>query len=102
MKRSTRRRGEVAQSKASLDYASATYKRFKELDEKSKGNVSRRKLDQYKAQEAQAVANLDLAQANLESSKLNLEWTVIKSPIDGHISRYYLTKGNLVNQDARS
>src|SRR5205814_2128803 len=38
--------------------------------------------------------------ANLESAKLNLEWTEIKSPIAGHISRYFLTKGNLVNQDA--
>lgn len=91
---------QLAQSKASLEYASATYKRFKELDEKQKGNVSPRELDQYKAQEAQALATLNLAEANLESAKLNLEWTEIKSPIDGHISRYYLTKGNLVNQDA--
>ena len=91
---------QLAQSKASLEYAEATYKRFKELDEKQKGNVSPRELDQYKAQEAQARANLNLSEANLESAKLNLEWTEIKSPIDGHISRYYLTKGNLVNQDA--
>ena len=33
------------------------------------------------------------------SAKLNLEWTEVKSPIDGQISRYYLTPGNLVNQD---
>ncbi len=90
---------QLAQSKASLEYASATYKRFKELDDKAKGNVSPRELDQYKAQESQAIATLNLSEANLESAKLNLEWTEIKSPIDGHISRYYLTKGNLVNQD---
>ena len=33
------------------------------------------------------------------SAELNLEWTKVTSPIDGYISRYYLTIGNLVNQD---
>ena len=98
----TRRRGPGAQSKASLEYATATYKRFKELDKKSKGNVSQRELDQYKAQEEQAVANLELAKANLESAKLNLEWTEIRSPIAGHISRYYLTSATSSTRTRRS
>src|SRR2546430_1538028 len=36
---------------------------------------------------------------SLASAKLNLEWTKVRSPIDGYISRYYMTVGNLVNQD---
>jgi multidrug efflux system membrane fusion protein len=31
--------------------------------------------------------------------KLNLGFTRVESPIDGKVSRYYLTRGNLVNQD---
>ena len=31
--------------------------------------------------------------------QLNLEFTRVTSPIDGQVSRYYLTLGNLVNQD---
>ena len=31
--------------------------------------------------------------------KLNYEFTRVVSPIDGQVSRYYMTKGNLVNQD---
>jgi multidrug efflux system membrane fusion protein len=56
-------------------------------------------LDQYQALYRQALANLNLAEANLEAAKLNLNWTTVRSPIDGQVSRYYLTSGNLVNQD---
>ena len=91
---------QVEQTEASLRYAKATNQRYKELEKKSPGAVSARELDQYQALQDQAVANLDLAKANLISAKLNLEWTVVKSPINGHISRYYLTLGNLVNQDS--
>ena len=35
----------------------------------------------------------------LEVYKLNLGFTKVTSPIDGQVSRYYLTVGNLVNQD---
>jgi multidrug efflux system membrane fusion protein len=89
----------VAQNMASLKFAQATNERFKGLEAKQKGAVSKQELDQYQAQEDQAIANLNLAKANLISAKLNLEWTKIYSPIDGIISRYYLTPGNLVNQD---
>jgi multidrug efflux system membrane fusion protein len=89
----------VAQNEASLRFAKATNERFKELEKKQAGAVSKQELDQYQAQEDQAIANLNLAKANLISAKLNLDWTKIYSPIDGVISRYYLTPGNLVNQD---
>lgn len=90
----------VAQNEASLRYAQATNERFKLLEKKQAGAVSKQELDQYQAQEDQAIANLNLAKANLISAKLNLDWCAIYSPIDGVISRYYLTVGNLVNQDA--
>ena len=36
---------------------------------------------------------------SLDVYKLNKEFTRVVSPIDGQVSRYYLTLGNLVNQD---
>ena len=53
----------------------------------------------YEASEEQALANLKNSQANLRIQKLNLEWCRVLSPIDGQVSRYYLTVGNLVVQD---
>ncbi len=86
-------------SKASLKLAQVTNERFKELSKKEASAVSKQDLDKYQAQEDEAVANLHLSEANLISSKLNLDWTKVKSPIAGKVSRYYLTLGNLVTQD---
>jgi multidrug efflux system membrane fusion protein len=90
---------QVALNEASLKYAQATNERFKALAKKDKAAVSDRELDQYQALEDQAIANLKLAKANLAGAELNLDWTKVTSPIDGHASRYYLASGNLVNQD---
>jgi multidrug efflux system membrane fusion protein len=92
-------KAQLEQSKASQRYAKATNERFHALAVKEPGAVSQQELDQYQAQEEQSGANVDLAKANLEAAKLNLDWTKVEAPIDGHISRYYQTKGNLVNQD---
>jgi multidrug efflux system membrane fusion protein len=40
------------------------------------------------------------SQAQLESATINLEFTKITSPIDGRVSRYNVTIGNLVNADS--
>jgi multidrug efflux system membrane fusion protein len=53
----------------------------------------------YKAQVDQADASVKASQASMEVYKLNLEFTKVTSPIDGRVSRYYLTLGNLVSQD---
>jgi membrane fusion protein, multidrug efflux system len=90
---------QVEQNIAGLKFAKINYRRFKDLKEKDPGAVSDLQLDQFEAQEKQAEAMLDLAKANLKAAELNLEWTKYTSPINGHISRYYLTMGNLVNQD---
>jgi membrane fusion protein, multidrug efflux system len=90
---------QVEQNVAGLEYADATLLRFDALKKTDPGAVSDLQLDQYKAQKKQAKASLDLAKANLDTAKLNLKWTKVTSPINGHISRYFLTIGNLVNQD---
>ena len=47
----------------------------------------------------EADAAVKAVQASLEVYKLNLSFTKVISPIDGQVSRYYLTLGNLVVQD---
>jgi multidrug efflux system membrane fusion protein len=89
----------VAQNKAGLKYAKETNQIYKEIAKNQPTAVGPRELAQYQAQEEQAKANLDLAEANLKAAVLNLEWTEVKSPINGQVSRVYLTPGNLVNQD---
>jgi multidrug efflux system membrane fusion protein len=92
-------KAKLALSKASLKLAQVTNVRFKDLAKKEASAVSQQDLDKYQAQEDEAVANLDLAKANLEAAQLNLDWTQVYSPINGKISRFYLTSGNLVTQD---
>jgi multidrug efflux system membrane fusion protein len=92
-------KAQVALNEASLKYAEATNKRFNELFKVNPGAVSARELDQYQALEEQAIANLNLSKANLNAAKLNLDWTKVTAPISGQVSRYFLTEGNLVNQD---
>jgi multidrug efflux pump subunit AcrA (membrane-fusion protein) len=47
-----------------------------------------------------AKARLDGAYASLENAKLNLSYTKVFAQIDGQISRYYYTPGNLITQDS--
>ena len=61
--------------------------------------VSQQQLDQDKAAVDEAEAQVKAYQASMEVYKLNLSFTKVTSPIDGQVSRYYLTLGNLVNQD---
>jgi len=83
---------------AQLKLAIANYARGKELA-KTPGAISQQDLDAYQAQEEEANAALKAAKASLEVYDLNLAFTKVTSPIDGQVSRYYLTLGNLVNQD---
>jgi multidrug efflux system membrane fusion protein len=62
-------------------------------------SVSQEQLDQDRASMEEADARVKAFEKNMEVYKLNHEFTEVTSPIDGQISRYYLTLGNLVNQD---
>src|SRR5882757_4044857 len=48
----------------------------------------------------EAAASLSAAQAALETSRLNLQWTEVRAPITGRVSRMNVTVGNLVNGGA--
>ena len=90
--------GQVDLYQSSLKLAQTTYKRDLEIA-RTPGAVAAQQLDQDRAAIDEAEARVNAYKASLDIYKLNLEFTQVKSPIDGRISRYYLTKGNLVNQD---
>ena len=90
---------QVNRYQAQFELAKTTLARYQGLATSESGAVSKQALDQYHAQVAEAEAALKAAKASLEVYKLNLTFCKVTSPIAGQVSRYYLTPGNLVNQD---
>lgn len=86
----------VAREEANLFHAKTAYERVKELLKVN--TVSRQDYDNAFANEKQAEAGLAVAQAALESSRLNLEYATVRAPISGRIGRAYVTEGALVGQ----
>ena len=56
----------------------------------------RSNLDNAIAQQRSGAAQVLAAQANLATSKINLDYTTIKAPITGRITRTNVTAGNVV------
>jgi multidrug efflux system membrane fusion protein len=88
---------QVELNKAQLQLAKANYERDRPLV--GTGAITQQELDQAKAAVEEAAARIKAYQASEAVYRLNLDFTKIQSPIDGRVSRYYLTLGNLVNQD---
>jgi multidrug efflux system membrane fusion protein len=59
--------------------------------------IARADYDSTKASYGEADASLKAAEAGLETSRLNLQWTKVRAPITGRVSRMNVTAGNLVN-----
>ena len=92
-------KSQVKLNQAQLELAKTTLARYQVLDKTTPGAVSKQSLDQYQATVVEAEARVDAQKKSLEVYNLNKEFTRVLSPIDGQVSRYYLTLGNLVNQD---
>jgi multidrug efflux system membrane fusion protein len=84
---------------AQLKLARVVYSRDLGINSRVSGSISQQQLDQHLAAIEEAEARVKSAEKNLELFQLNVEFSKITSPIDGQVSRYYLTVGNLVNQD---
>jgi len=91
--------GQVDLYQASLKLAKTTLARDKAINALSPGSVSRQQFDQEQAVVDEAEARVKAFEKSMELPKLSHEFTRVLSPIDGQISRYYLSRGNLVNQD---
>jgi multidrug efflux system membrane fusion protein len=79
---------------ANRDQAASQERRYQELLDKN--FVSKDAYAQYRTNAQTAQANAKATEAALENAKLNLEYTVIRSPIDGYVGRALLQAGNMV------
>jgi membrane fusion protein, multidrug efflux system len=90
---------QVKLAEAQLNLAKITYERDRTIANETPRAISAQQLDQDKASVDSAQAQVKAAQAVLDAYKLNLSFCEVTSPVDGQVSRYYFTLGNLVNQD---
>jgi RND family efflux transporter MFP subunit len=58
--------------------------------------ISREELDARASALAEAGGAVRAAEAALRTARLNLEWTTVRAPIAGRVSRAEITTGNLV------
>lgn len=79
---------------ASRDQAASQDRRYQELLEKN--FVSKEAYAQIRTNAATAEATAKASQAALENAKLNVDYTVIRSPVDGYVGRALLQAGNMV------
>jgi membrane fusion protein, multidrug efflux system len=91
--------GQVNLYQAQLKLARTTLSRDRAINNITPNSISRQQLDQDEAAVEEADARVKAYEKNKEVYKLNHEFTNVVTPISGMVSRYYLTLGNLVNQD---
>ena len=93
------------QAKANLDSADAQRQlqvaNLSRAERLFQTNVTaKEQYDTSVAERNQALAQFAQAQATVNSAELNMDFTQVKSPIEGRISRQLVTKGNLVQTDS--
>lgn len=90
-----RAEAELARAHARSALARAQAKRAKKLIEK--GVLSEDDFDERMAADQQASADIGAAEAAVQVAKLNLEYTEVRSPIDGRAGAALVRPGNLVS-----
>ncbi|WP_114946213.1 efflux RND transporter periplasmic adaptor subunit [Microvirga calopogonii] len=85
----------VTSSQVRLEFAQSDLDRAEQL--RRSGNITDQLYDQRRQSFLTAKAELDRAQAALRQAQLDVEFTEIKSPLSGRISRKLVSEGNLVN-----
>lgn len=86
---------QLASAKATAVNADLNNKRAQELAQTQAG--SRATADTREAELAQANAGVQIAEADLEMSRITLGYTRIEAPISGRVGRNAITEGNIVS-----
>jgi membrane fusion protein, multidrug efflux system len=89
--------GQLERARASAQLAEAQYKRAESLVKTDAISIDT--YDTRNAALGQTSADMHAAEAALATAKLNLDFTEVRSPIAGRVSRALLTLGNLVQAD---
>ncbi len=90
-----RAEAQLASTEARVAYTASDLARSERLI--ADNAVSRRDLEEKQNAALDAAAGVQAARAALRIARLNLEYTTIKAPIDGRMSRAEVTIGNLVS-----
>ncbi|MGB5831552.1 MAG: efflux RND transporter periplasmic adaptor subunit [Thiohalocapsa sp.] len=85
---------EVKQAQAAAENARTQLSRVRRLRESE--SISDEEFQLRRTASLAADADVQSAQAAMEAAKLNLEFTEVRAPINGRISRPFITAGNLV------
>jgi membrane fusion protein (multidrug efflux system) len=86
--------GSLAQAQATYTNNKVTAQRARELA--PKGYISKSDLDNAQAAERNSAAAVQAARANVQSSRINLGYADVTSPIDGRAGQQQVTEGALV------
>lgn len=85
---------DLESTEANMKTVRAKSARYQDL--LARNAVSQQEYDDVIAQTAQAKAAISVAQAAVDVAQVNLDYTKVYAPIDGQISRSYVTEGALV------
>jgi multidrug efflux system membrane fusion protein len=86
---------ELNRAQSKLDFATAGRARAERLI--AQNAIAREEYEQLTSAATEAAADVGSIRAQLNAAHLNLEFTQVRSPIDGHVSRALITAGNLVS-----
>mgnify|MGYP002628916064 CR=1 FL=1 len=84
----------LARDRAQLDRARAQEERYKDLLQK--GFVSQDAYAQFRTNVDTAAATVRASEAAVENARLQTEYTMIRSPLDGRAGKILIQQGNLV------
>jgi len=99
----------IEQAEAKLKQAQASEmvkqdqaKRGRDLHKKDKGAISEQALVRKENDLLVAIANVDVARANLHAAHLDMEFTEVRAPVDGYVTNLLLRYGSqtVANQPA--
>ncbi|MCE2594526.1 efflux RND transporter periplasmic adaptor subunit [Motilimonas cestriensis] len=85
---------DLTRANAKLESAKAKAARYQALVKKS--SISEQDFDEAKAAYKEALADVTVAEAAINTAKINLEYTKVKAPISGRIGKSNVTAGALV------
>jgi RND family efflux transporter MFP subunit len=89
-----RAQAQLEQARTAADLAQREVARAEKLV--SSQAISREEFDSRTSAQANSVAAVRAAEAAVETARLNIGWTQVRSPIAGRVSRAEVTEGNLV------
>jgi len=93
-----RAQAQLAAFKARAELAQSELARATKLLESQA--VSRQEFDQLASGSRTTQADIQSAEAALRVARLNLEYTRVRAPISGRVSRALITTGNVVNEQS--